>query len=114
MISTIEHSGAFTVLTIGYETIDTTTIGQFRRDLDDCRAGQPLLVVDLLNVRFIDSSGLGALLSAQRQLAARGGDLRLCTLTPQVRTLFELVRLYRVFDITNTRVEAMLQEAAPS
>ena len=76
MTSTIEHSGAFTVLTIGYETIDTTTIGQFRRDLDDCRAGQPLLVVDLLNVRFIDSSGLGALLSAPRQLAAHGGARR--------------------------------------
>lgn len=113
MTSTIEQSGSFTVITVGYDTIDTTTIRQFRRDLEDGLAGQPLLLVDLTNVRFIDSSGLGALLSAQRKLAERGGDLRLCSLTPQVRTLFELVRLYLVFDITNTRVEAMLQEAAP-
>jgi len=111
MTSTIEQTGSFTVLTVGYDTIDTTTIRQFRRDLEDGLAGQRLMLVDLANVRFIDSSGLGALLSAQRQLATRGGDLRLCALTPQVRTLFELVRLYRIFDIANSRDEAMLQES---
>jgi anti-sigma B factor antagonist len=111
MTSSIEQHEHFNVLTVGYETIDTTTIRQFRRDLDDAVAGIATLVVDLAHVRFIDSSGLGALLSAQRRLAAAGGDLRLCELTPQVRTLFELVRLHRVFDIANTRADALVQGA---
>jgi len=110
MTSTIELSGPFTVLTVGYETVDTTTIRNFRQDLEDGLAGATLVIVDLTKVRFIDSSGLGALLSAQRYLGTRGGELRLCALTPQVRTLFELVRLYRVFDIANSRAEAMLQD----
>lgn len=106
MNSEIEHQDALTLLTVAYDTIDTTTIRQFKRELTEAIGAKHTLVVDLGRVRFIDSSGLGALLSASRELASAGLDLRLCELTPQVRTLFELVRLHRVFDIANTRAEA--------
>jgi anti-sigma B factor antagonist len=61
----------------------------------------------LSEVGFIDSSGLGAILSCYRHLQFTNGDLRLCCLSEQVRTLFELVRMHRVFDIYGTREEAM-------
>jgi len=112
MTSAIDRHPSHTVLTVGYDTIDTTTIRLFRRELADAIAAGQALVVDLSRVRFIDSAGLGALLSGSRQLAGAGLDLRLCALTPPVRTLFELVRLHRVFDIANTLDEAVAYPAA--
>jgi len=64
-------------------------------------------VLDLSRLRFVDSSGLGALLSCLRQLTGRGGDLRLSGMSKPVRALFELVRMHRIFDIYPTKEEAI-------
>jgi len=50
-------------------------------------------------VRFVDSSGLGALLSGFKNAAARSGKLVLSNIQPQVLSMFELTRLNRVFEI---------------
>jgi anti-sigma B factor antagonist len=60
----------------------------------------------MAKVKFVDSSGLGALLSCLRQVNAEGGDLKICGLTKQVRVIFELVRMHRIFEMFNTREEA--------
>jgi len=65
------------------------------------------VVFDLRELRFVDSSGLGAILSCLRQLNAKGGDLKLCEMTKPVRALFELVRMHKIFDIYVTRGEAL-------
>jgi anti-sigma B factor antagonist len=65
------------------------------------------VIFDLSNLKFVDSSGLGAMLSCLRQLNAGGGDLKLCGMIKPVRALFELVRMHRVFEIFNTREEAL-------
>lgn len=57
------------------------------------------VIVDLTNVALIDSSGLGALISALKALRAKGGDLVLCSMSRQVRTVFEITRLLRVFEV---------------
>ena len=46
------------------------------------------LVLDLSRLRFVDSSGLGAMLSCLRQLSAKNGDLKLCGMSKQVRAAF--------------------------
>jgi anti-sigma B factor antagonist len=46
------------------------------------------------------------LLSCLRQVNAKGGDLKLCCLTKQVRVIFELVRLHRIFELFDTREAA--------
>src|SRR5690625_2932976 len=61
--------------------------------------GKTHLIVDLEEVRFIDSSGLGALLSGHKSATLRNGSFKLCNLQPQVQSMFELTRLHRVFDI---------------
>ena len=61
--------------------------------------GRRNLVVDLRQVEFIDSSGLGALISALKILRASGGDLRLACPSEAVRSVLELTRLLRVFDV---------------
>jgi len=58
-------------------------------------------------LRFVDSSGLGAFISCLRKLNAKGGDLKLCGMSKQVRAVFELVRMHRIFDIFGTRDEAL-------
>lgn len=69
--------------------------------------GKCNLIVDLSAVRFIDSSGLGALVSGFKNASAREGNLKLCCLQPQVRSMFELTRLHRVFEIFADQEEAL-------
>ena len=89
------------------EVLDTTTVKEFKRQLAENVAPGRRLVLDMGRVQFVDSSGLGAILSASRKLAETGGDLKICGLTPAVRVLFELVRMHRVFDVLNSREEAL-------
>lgn len=69
--------------------------------------GKCNLIIDLSAVRFIDSSGLGALVSGFKNANAREGNLKLCCLQPQVRSMFELTRLHRVFEIYVNLDEAL-------
>jgi anti-sigma B factor antagonist len=58
-------------------------------------------------LQFVDSAGLGAILSCLRKLTAAEGDLKLCGLTGPVRAIFEISRMHRIFDIYATRAEAI-------
>lgn len=57
------------------------------------------IVIDMAEVDFIDSSGLGSLVSCLRQVNKENGDIRLSSLEDQIRALIELTRLHRVFQI---------------
>jgi anti-sigma B factor antagonist len=57
------------------------------------------LIVDLGQVQFIDSSGLGALLSGYKNANLRSSAFALAGLQPRVKSMLELTRLHRVFDI---------------
>lgn len=57
------------------------------------------IVMDMNNVDFIDSSGLGSLVSCLRLVNKENGDIRLARLQNQIRNLIELTRLHRVFQI---------------
>ena len=72
-----------------------------------CSSRASKVIFDLAELRFVDSSGLGAFLSSLRQLNATGGDLKLCGMTKPVRALFELVRMHKIFDICGTKDEAI-------
>jgi anti-sigma B factor antagonist len=58
--------------------------------------------VDLTQARFIDSDGLGALLSVKKRIAARQGQMRLRRPSPMVETMLKLLHMDRVFDIDNS------------
>ena len=62
-------------------------------------SGDRKLILDLPAVDFIDSSGLGALVSALKHLKQldRGGDIRLANVQPSVGAVLEIIRLNRVF-----------------
>jgi len=95
------------VATILVEELDASNAGDFRRDIAPVLDAHNRLVLDLSRLRFVDSSGLGAFISCLRKLNAAGGDLKLCSLSPPVRAVFELVRMHRVFDIFDTPEQAV-------
>lgn len=68
-----------------------------------------LMILDLHELKFIDSSGLGTFLSLLKDLHAHEGELKLAEMTKTVRTVFELVCMHKIFDIFPT-VEDALKE----
>ncbi len=90
-------------ISIQEERMDAHNSGELKEQmLQLFDEGKCNLIVDLSAVRFIDSSGLGALVSGFKNASAREGNLKLCCLQPQVRSMFELTRLHRVFEILLT------------
>ena len=80
--------------------IDIEVAGQFRAALLQLvEQGHRHLVMDMSEVSFIDSSGLGALVSALKALKThdRDGDIRLANVQQPVVALLEIIRLQRVF-----------------
>lgn len=75
--------------------------------LDEVDRGARLVVVDFSRSAYIDSSGLGALVSLGKRLRELGGDLRLAGLNEDLRTLFELTRLDALFPLFATRQDAL-------
>lgn len=65
------------------------------------------VIFDLSQLRFIDSSGLGAFLSMQRTLNKQGGMLKLAHLNQSIQTMFEIVSMHRIFDIFPTVEDAV-------
>lgn len=95
------------VVTPTLEKLDLSTAGEFKEQLSALIPVEKSLVLDMEGIHFVDSSGLGAILSVLRELSAAGGDLRLCCLQKRVRVMFELVRMHRVLTIQATVEEAV-------
>ena len=95
------------VAMVPVEELDASNAGEFKHDIAPVLQANARLVLDLSRLRFVDSSGLGAMVSCLRQLSSKGGDLKLCGMSKQVRGLFELVRMHRIFDIYSTKEEAV-------
>jgi anti-sigma B factor antagonist len=73
--------------------------------------GERRLVLDLAGLEFLDSSGLGAIVSILKALGSRGA-LAVCGLHGAVLSLFQLTRMDKVFVITASREEALARLAA--
>jgi anti-sigma B factor antagonist len=103
----VDKIGSIVVAMVPVDELDASNAGEFKRDIAPVLQANTGLVLDLSRLRFVDSSGLGAMVSCLRQLSAKGGDLKLCGMSKQVRGLFELVRMHRIFDIYGSKEEAV-------
>ena len=75
--------------------------------LDSLDGGARKFVIDFTRTGYIDSSGLGVLVSLSKKIREQGGDLRLAGLNEDLQTLFELTKLDTLFSITSTPAEAL-------
>jgi len=80
--------------------LDASCADKFKQEfLRKVTGGPGPASIDLSEVEFIDSSGVGALLSLYKHLRKETEDIRLLQPTPQVLSVLELLRLHRVFTI---------------
>ncbi|MDX2036728.1 MAG: STAS domain-containing protein [Isosphaeraceae bacterium] len=106
----IESIGSVTLITPLDNYLDAGRSKSFRREVVDQLAVDARVILDLSALKFIDSSGCGAILACSRRVNPEGvgpGDLKLCAASRQIRTVFEMVRLHKVLEIFNTREEAL-------
>lgn len=103
----VEKIGEVAIAELRVQELDASNAADFKRDIAPLLEAHTKLVIDLGQLRFTDSSGLGAFISCLRKLNAKGGDLKLCRMSKQVRAVFDLVRMNRIFDIFGTRDEAI-------
>ena len=89
------------------ERLDASNADTFKeRALGLLEAGG-VVVVDFSGTKFIDSVGLGCLVSLLKRAASNdGAKVVLCSLSPQVMQIFEMTRLHRLFEIFDTREDA--------
>ena len=69
--------------------------------------GERKFLIDFTKTGYIDSSGLGVLVSLSRRIREADGDLRLAGLNDDLRTLFELTKLDTLFNIADTPAAAI-------
>lgn len=75
--------------------------------LDELESGERKFLIDFANTGYIDSSGLGVLVSLSKKIREQSGELRLANLNEDLRTLFELTKLDTLFNIADSREEAL-------
>ncbi len=111
----VEHRAGVTVVAPAVPRLDATIAPAFRQAVvDRVERGERRLVLDLGRVEFMDSSGLGALVSILKAAGSQGA-MALCQARGSVQGLLTLTRMDRVFRIVPTRDEAVaLMAAAPT
>ena len=89
------------------ERLDAENASVFKEKIEKLiNTEESEIILDFSNTKFIDSIGLGSLVSMLKQTANKKISIVLCSLSPQVRQIFELTKLYRLFEIFDSMEEA--------
>jgi anti-sigma B factor antagonist len=103
----VQQLDGITVIDVKGQLIVGNRQERKQRVLDELEGGARRFLVDFAGTGYIDSSGLGVLVSLSKKIREHGGELRLANLNEDLRTLFELTKLDTLFHIANTRDEAL-------
>ena len=102
-----KHAPAALVITVLESRLDAKGAVEFKTMVTEwINRGYRVIVLNLAAVRFMDSSGLGAIVSTLKVLG-RDGNLVLCGVTDPVMNLFTLTRMDRVFQMFTSESEAL-------
>jgi anti-sigma B factor antagonist len=111
-MSTTERDG-WTILSLSGE-IDIATAPRVRERLYALLAeGNERLIVDLDDVGFLDSTGLGVLVGVLKRVRTQGGELRLVCTQPRIAKVFEITRLDSAFAIFDS-LDGAVQDGSSS
>lgn len=105
----IETAGDVVVVAVAGQLVVGNRQAFKQSVLDEVERGARRILVDFSETGYVDSSGLGALVSLNKRLREAGGELRLAALNEDMRTLFELTRLDTLFRLYASRAEALAQ-----
>jgi anti-sigma B factor antagonist len=99
--------GDIFVIELNEDHVDASNVREFRETIHILIKQHSRVVFNMNKIKFVDSSGLGAMISCQRLLNVQHGEFRLCNMTGSVKALFELMRMERVFFIHETQEQAL-------
>lgn len=81
-------------------SLDADSVNTFKKTTQELlEDGTRRMVFDCRTLDFVDSIGLGAMISLLRRIRSDGGDLKIAGLNAEVRSVFEITRLHRLFEI---------------
>ena len=104
---TEEKKDGITICNIGGE-ININTSPQLRKSFESfVEAKTTKIVVDFSQVSYIDSSGLATFIELLQRLKKVGGTFRICSMSQKVKNIFEVTKLYKLFEIFDTREAAL-------
>jgi len=101
------RAGDALIVTPLEDRLDARVAADFKeRMIELIASGNTVIVLDLSKVEFIDSSGLGAIVSSLKRMGGRG-ELVVCGLRETTMTLFKLTRMDRVFQVFDSEQQAV-------
>lgn len=107
---TVTHDNNYTIITSQVDKLNATNAPDLKAEiLKQNRDSINNLVIDLANTSYCDSSGLSAILSANRLCKDSSGTFILCGLQPNVKKMIEIAQLNRVLNIVDN-VDAAIKE----
>jgi anti-anti-sigma factor len=105
----IKKNGKATILKIHDKKLDAAVSPDLKGEfLVLCTAQLKELIVDLSTVDFCDSSGLGALLIAERKMREHGGVVKLVGVQKKILSLIKISHLDRTFQLYDSLAEAVI------
>jgi anti-sigma B factor antagonist len=103
----VRENEGIPVIELGGE-LDAYTCSRLRDAMIEViEEGKPTLVVSMAKVEYIDSSGLGTLVGGLKRASEKNGKIAVVCTNPQIRKVFEITGLVRVFPLYDTEVEAV-------
>ncbi|MBI2428335.1 MAG: STAS domain-containing protein [Ignavibacteriales bacterium] len=103
----VSKNGTSAVLTIKERKLDVSISPELKGEfILLCRPQVKSLIVDLTEVEFCDSSGLSALLIAERQMRQHGGQVKLVGVHKKVLSLLKISQLDKVFQLFDSVAKA--------
>lgn len=106
LIKEVKQIGDITIVYIAGRFDAASAASVKQKLLSLIEDGCTRLVLNLSETTFIDSSGLGVLVSCLRRVSGLDGDLKLACVPPPARSIFELTRLSRVFELDDDEESA--------
>jgi anti-sigma B factor antagonist len=95
------------IIVVEYKSLDASKVEDFIKLVSEEISKSKKNLIDLSKVDFVDSAGLGSLLSCLKKAKSAGGELKVFGLTKSVRSLFELMRMQKIFSIYDDRSMAI-------
>ncbi|MFO0011841.1 MAG: STAS domain-containing protein [Planctomycetota bacterium] len=108
-INVVEDAGVSIVNFIDKKIVDSATIEQLGEELNSLVTVEKknMILLNFEGVEFMSSAALNKLISLNSKVKASGGRLKLCGLRNEIKEVFTITRLDRVFDLRKTKDDAL-------
>lgn len=107
LLISVRNDGSVPIIDLSGE-VDAYTSARFREAMVDLiETGAANLIVSMMKVEYIDSSGLGALVGGLKRSTERGGRIVIVCDNPQIKKVFEITGLEKVFPLYDVEADAV-------